>query len=219
MAKKTKLTEEQELTTAQLVEMAGMAQAAILDSVASVKTMDTDLAQRVIDTDDEIDEKELLINDMCLKILATQSPLAGDLRYTISLMHVARDLERIGDHCENIAEYALHFDKAIKIKELIDIPRMAVLASDMVKNAIDSFVHRDVRLARKVYRGDSDVDSLYHTIYEELITMAEKEQDRERVRQMLGLIYIARYLERVADYATNICEETMFVLEGSYEME
>lgn len=135
----------------------------------------------------------------------------------ISVMQMVRDLERIGDHCEDIAKYTLRFENEEYMKELVDIPRMAEMSAKMVKNAIDAFVNKDLRLARKVWKADEEVDELFRNIYDELMGMVD--QDATKANQSVMFLFIAAHLERIADYATNICEETVFAMEGSYEME
>jgi phosphate transport system protein len=200
-----------------LIFMSAKVEAAILGAIKSFKERDTELARSIIDDDAVIDELEDEINALCLRFLATQQPLAGDLRYAISVMKVIRDLERIGDHCEDIAKAALRFEDKPFIKELVDIPRMADLSARMVKNAIDSFVHQDLRLARRVWKADDEVDEIFRYLYDELINLAES--DATKTSQCIKFLLIAAHFERISDYATNICEDTVFVMEGSYDME
>jgi phosphate transport system protein len=197
--------------------MTGLVEETIRNAIKSLVEKDSELARNLIANDEEIDDLEDVIKDKCLKFLATQQPLAGDLRYMISVMQMVRDLERIGDHCEDIAKYTLRFENETYMKELIDIPRMAEMATKMVKNAIDSFVHKDLRLARKVWKADEEVDELFRNIYDELMGIIN--QEPLKANQSAMFLFIAAHLERIADYATNICEETVFAMEGSYEME
>ena len=201
----------------EILEMTSLVYETIINAVKSLKEKDLDLARKIIDGDEAIDDMDDRINDKCYKFLATQQPLAGDLRYCISIMKMVRDLERIGDHCEDIAKYTLRFENQEYIKELIDIPRMADMAAKMVENAIRAFVDRDLRLARKVWKADEEVDEIFRDVYKELLEMAEK--DPKHAKQCIMFLFIAASLERIADYATNICEETVFALEGRYEME
>ena len=200
-----------------VLEMGILIESTISTAIRSLIEGDAESARELIANDQQIDDMEDDINELCLGFLATQSPLAGDLRYVISIMKAIRDLERIGDHCEDIAKYTLRFENEVMFKELIDIPRMADMSSRMVKNAIDAFVHRDLRLARRVWKDDEEVDEIFRDLYDELLETAEK--DVSHARQCIMLLFIAAHLERIADYATNICEETVFVLEGSVEME
>jgi phosphate transport system protein len=200
-----------------VVDMAALVEKTISDAIRTLKERDSEAARALILADERIDDIEDEINGTCLKFLATQQPVAGDLRYVISIMKVIRDLERIGDHCEDIAKYTLRFEGEVLFKELIDIPRMADMSSRMVKNAIDAFVHKDLRLARRVWKADEEVDEIFRDLYDELLDFAEK--DVKNAKQCIMLLFIAAHLERIADYATNICEETVFVLEGAIDME
>ena len=216
MARPVLETELKEIGTS-VTEMGALVEDTISKAIRTLKERDADAARALILDDEQIDDMEDKINDQCLGFLATQQPLAGDLRFVISIMKVIRDLERIGDHCEDIAKYTLRFENEVLFKELIDIPRMADMASRMVKNAIDAFVHRDLRLARRVWKADEEVDEIFRDMHDELLAFAE--EDVRNAKQCIMFLFIAAHLERIADYATNICEETVFVLEGSIEME
>ena len=200
-----------------VTEMGLLIEATISNAIKSFKERDPEAARALIDADETIDDMEDEINDACLRFIATQTPVAGDLRYVISIMKVIRDLERIGDHCEDIAKYTMRFENEEFFKELIDIPRMADMASRMVKNAIDAFVYRDLRLARRVWKADEEVDEIFRDLMDELLDFADA--DAKNAKQCIMLLFIAAHLERIADYATNICEETVFVHEGRSEME
>ena len=200
-----------------VTEMGLLIEKTISDAIMTFRDRDSEAACSLIAGDEYIDDMEDELNAKCLRFLATQQPLASDLRYVISIMKVIRDLERIGDHCEDIAKYTLRFENEVLFKELIDIPRMADMSSRMVKNAIDAFVHRDLRLARRVWKADEEVDEIFRNLHDELLEFAEK--DVGNAKQCIMLLFIAAHLERIADYATNICEETVFVLEGAIEME
>jgi phosphate transport system protein len=217
MAARPQMDHEMSIITNDLLAMTDLIEETIRQAIKSLTERDSELARNIINNDEEIDDLEDSIKDKCLKFLATQQPLAGDLRYMISVMQMVRDLERIGDHCEDIAKYTLRFENEEYMKELIDIPRMADMAARMVKNAIDAFVNRDLRLARKVWKADEEVDELFRNIYDELMGMVD--QNPARANQSVMFLFIAAHLERIADYATNICEETVFAMEGNYEME
>lgn len=217
MAARPQMDHEMALITEELLEMTCLVEETIHRAIRSLAEQDSTLARKIIDEDERINDLEERISDKCLKFLATQQPLAGDLRMAISILKMIRDLERIGDHCEDIAKYTIRFEKENFIKELIDIPRMADMASKMVKNAIDAFVHKDLRLARKVWKGDEEVDELFRSLYDELLNMID--ENPKAARQCVMFLFISAHLERIADYATNICEETVFVMEGSYDMD
>ena len=217
MVARPQMDHDMSIITNDLLQLTNLVEETIRQAIKSLTERDSELARELIGNDERIDDLEDEIKDKCLKFLATQQPLAGDLRYMISVMQMVRDLERIGDHCEDIAKYTLRFENEEYMKELIDIPRMADMAAKMVKNAIDAFVNKDLRLARKVWKADEEVDELFRNIYDELMSYVD--QDASKANQSVMFLFIAAHLERIADYATNICEETVFAMEGSYEME
>jgi phosphate transport system protein len=201
----------------ELLEMGAMVENAIRLAIKSLQEQDSELARKIITDDENIDMIEDSIRDKCVKFMARQQPVAGDLRMTISILQMIRDLERIGDHCEDIAKYTLRFENKKFIKELVDIPRMAELAARMVNDSVDAFINKDLRLARKVWKSDEEVDEIYRDLNEELINMTG--EGKEIAKQSVMFIFIAAHFERIADYATNICEETVFAIEGTYSME
>ncbi|MGI6721119.1 MAG: phosphate signaling complex protein PhoU [Anaerovoracaceae bacterium] len=197
-------------------EMSEHIQEDIRRAVSSVKEKNSALARDIIDHGDVIDDMEDEINADCFRFLATQAPVASDLRYCVSVMKMIRDLERMGDHCEDLAKYTMRLEDIDYECELVDLPRMAEMAAQMVNNAIDAFLGRNLRLARKVWKADEEVDELYRDIFEQ-----EMEEARRpgRAEIAISFAFIAAHLERIADYATNICEETVFFLEGEFEIE
>lgn len=214
---KTHMDQEMELVFKKLEELTDLVDTTIKEAIASVKNKDSDLARRIIDNDEAIDALEEEIGDKCIRILATQQPLASDLRRVVSVMKMIKDLERIGDHCEDIAKYTMRLEGEDYFKELVDIPRMADYAARMVRNAIDAFINRDLRLARKVWKADEEVDEIFRDIYGELLNYID--EDASKAKQSVMFLFIAAHLERIADYATNICEETVFAMEGTHDME
>ncbi|MEI8217281.1 MAG: phosphate signaling complex protein PhoU [Eubacteriales bacterium] len=210
---------DQEMLTIvnELLEMGALVENAIRLAIKSLQAQDSELARKIIGDDENIDMIEDSIRDKCVKFMARQQPVAGDLRMAISILQMIRDLERIGDHCEDIAKYTLRFENKKFIKELVDIPRMADLAARMVNDSIDAFINKDLRLARKVWKSDEEVDEIYRDLNDELINMTG--EDKEIAKQSVMFIFIAAHFERIADYATNICEETVFAIEGTYSME
>ncbi len=217
MAARTQMDHDISVIVNELLEMGALVENTIRLAIKSLKEKDAALARRIIDDDEKIDTIEDSIGDKCIKFMATQQPLAGDLRMAISVLRMIRDLERIGDHCEDIAKYTLRLENEEYIKELIDIPRMAELAARMVRDALDAFVNRDLRLARKVWKADEDVDELFRNINDELLDLLAN--DPPKAKQSVMFIFIAAHIERIADYSTNICEETVFAMEGTYQME
>lgn len=217
MAPRPKMDQELIKINDKVIEMTEKVEEAILSSIKAIREQDTALARAIIDGDEVIDDMEDAISEMCYLFLATQSPLAGDLRYCISIMKMVTDLERIGDHCEDLAKYAIRMEHEEYQQELIDLPRMADMAASMVKNAIRAFLNRDLKLARKVWKADEEVDELFRDIYEEQLDIAVSDSVNTRLSIMFA--FVAAHLERIGDYATNICEEIVFSLEGDYAME
>ena len=217
MTPRPKMDQELVAINDKVTEMTEAIEEAIVDSIKAIKEKDMDLARAIIDNDEKIDDMDDEINEMCYLFLATQQPLASDLRYCISIMKMVTDLERIGDHCEDLAKYAIRMENEEYYKELIDLPRMADMAAGMVKNAIRAFLDRDLKLARKVWKADEEVDELFRDVYEEQVGIAATNSKNTRLSIMFA--FVAAHLERIADYATNICEETVFSLVGAYSME
>lgn len=217
MALKPKIDQELVKINDIVIQMTEKVEEAIVESVQAIKNKDQLLARHIIDSGDVIDDMDDEINEQCYRFMATQSPMVGDLRYCISIMKMVTDLERIGDHCEDIAKYAIRLENEELYKELIDLPRMAEMAANMVKNSIHAFLNRDLKLARKVWRADEEVDEIYRMLHEE--SMRKVTESPEHARQAMMFAFIAAHLERIGDYATNICEETVFSLEGAYSME
>lgn len=189
----------------------------IVLAVQALQERDTELAMRIIDHGDLVDDMEDEIQRDCFAFLATQAPVGSDLRYCVSVMKMIRDLERIGDHCEDLAKYTMRLEKADYGQDLTNLPRMAELSAKMVSNAICSFLTRDLRLARKVWKSDEEVDEIFRAVYNKEIELAVSQRENTEVYIMFA--FIAAHLERIADYATNICEETVFSLEGEIAME
>ncbi len=216
MAARPKMDRELVEINEKVTEMMEKVEEAIVNSIEAIREKDMPLARAIIDGDETIDDMDDDINEMCHLFLATQQPLASDLRYCISIMKMVTDLERIGDHCEDLAKYAIRMEHEEFDQEFIDLPRMADMAADMVRNAIQAFLRRDLKLARKVWKMDEEVDELFRNIYEEQLDIAVA--DSVNTRLCIMFAFVAAHLERIADYATNICEETVFSLEGNYSL-
>jgi phosphate transport system protein len=196
----------------QLLTMGGLVEDRVHRAVQSLIHRREDEAGRIIATDKEINDLQMDIDDRCLKLLATQTPLAVDLRLITSAMKINADLERVGDQAVNIAECVLALLPQPPLKPLIDIPRMAEIAEKMVRDALDAFVKRDAGLARDVLRRDDEVDSLKDQVFRELLTYMMA--DPGTIPRALSLILISRHLERIADHATNIAEDVIFIAEA-----
>lgn len=198
-----------------LLEMSSIVEAMIHEAVQSLAIQDLELAQKVIDRDTIVDGMEIAIEEDCMKLLALQSPLAADLRVVGTILKVVTDLERMADHAVNIAEITVRIGDEPLIKPLIDIPRMAEMAQKMVKDSLDAFVRRDVELSKGVIRRDDEVDRLYSMLFDELIGLVLAGEDVRRATQAINLLFAARYLERVADHATNISERIVYMVTGA----
>jgi phosphate transport system protein len=169
-------------------------------------------AEEVARGDQEVNDLQIEIDDRCLKLLALQQPMATDLRLITAAMKINADLERIGDQAVNIAENAVKILAHPPLKPLIDIPRMAEMAEAMTRDSLDAFVRRDAALARKVLARDDEVDQLKDTVFRVLLTYMMA--DPGTIERALALILVSRNLERIADHATNIAEDVIFVVEA-----
>ena len=195
-----------------LLEMAGLVESAIHNSVLSLTERDEERAQQVLLSEARINQMEIEIDDLATQLLALQQPMAKDLRFLTAAIKINNDLELMGDLAVNIVERALSLLRHPAVKPLIDIPRMARLAESMVRSSLDSFVKRDSELARTVLVSDDAVDDLRDAIYGELVRFMEREPSA--ISRALDLLFVARNLERIADHATNIAEDVLFLVQG-----
>ena len=195
-----------------LLAMSAEAQTSLAASVEALLQRDANKAAQVISADHKIDALEVEIEDLVVKLLATQQPMAKDLRLLMAALKIANDLERVGDHAVNIAGSVVRLAGKPLLKPLIDIPRMASLASDMLHEALDAFVRRDAETARRICLRDDAVDMLNDQIFRELVTFMV--EDPATITRAMELILVARNLERVADLATNVAEEVVFIAEA-----
>lgn len=201
---------DQELQELQvsLLKMSSMVEETLGNSIKALKTQNVELAQQVIDNDDVIDDMENTVEDKCLKLIALQSPLAKDLRIIATALKIITDLERIADYAVDISKITIKLAGEKYIKELIDIPRMAEIAAKMVKGCIDAYVHLNVEEAREVAGWDDEVDALYNQIFRELLVIMM--EDPKTIHQSTYFLLISRYLERIGDHVTNICERIIY---------
>ena len=188
---------------------------AVHRAVDALKNRDLEASRQVIEDDDYIDQKQAEIEARCISLIATQQPVARDLRSIIALLHIGVELERMGDYAEGIAHISLMMGDKPPLKPLIDIPRMAEMATTMLKRSLDSLVNRDVELARQVCNDDDEVDALYDQIYHELLEFMI--QDPKTIERATHLLWVAHDLERVADRATNVAERVVFLVTGKME--
>lgn len=195
-----------------LLVMGSMVEDAIIESMETLKKQDLEAAKRLIIADRAINEKRFAIEADTLILMATQQPMAGDLRVLASVLEISTELERMGDYAKGIAKIALLIGKQPLIKPLIDLPRMAEKARSMLHQALDAFVRRDVDLARAVPEEDAEMDALYNQIYRELLTFIMA--DPRTITQSTHLLWAAHNLERTGDRVTNICERVVFTVTG-----
>lgn len=185
---------------------------AILTAVDALKKRDMDTAQRVYKGDSEINKKRYEIENETLILIATQQPMARDLRVMASIIEIAGELERMGDYAKGIALISIRIGDDPLIKPLIDVPRMAEITADMLHRALGAFVDNDLETARKIPKEDDEVDALYNQVYRELLTFMIK--DPSTIDNATYLIWVAHNLERTADRVTNICERILFIESG-----
>jgi phosphate transport system protein len=180
-----------------------------------LKERDLDLAHRIIADDKKVDMKRFEIEDKCIQLIATQQPMASDLRTIISVFNIISEVERIGDHAEGIAKIVIMIGDEPPLKPLIDIPRMADKTVDMLHRSLDSFINYDSETAKKIATEDDEVDNLYDQVFRELISFMV--EDPRTITRATRLIWVAHNLERSADRVTNICERVVYMVTGKME--
>jgi len=204
--------EELETLKQTLLAMGGLVEDQIRRVVRSLVERDSDLAQEVIERDREVNTYDVEVDEKCVELLALHQPTAGDLRFITTAMKIVTDLERIGDQAVNIAQRVVELNREPQLKPYIDLPRMADQAQRMVKESLDAFVARDTELARQVCGEDDSVDAFKEQIFRELLTFMM--EDPKTIPRAIRLILISRFLERVADHATNIAEMVIYMVES-----
>ncbi len=195
-----------------LLQMAGLVEKSIRDSIKSLTERDSELARRVVADDHRINSYDVRIDEECIRLLALKQPMGKDLRFITTAMKITTDLERIADNAVNISERALELNKEPLLKPYIDIPRMREIAQGMVRDAIDAFVREDKRLAMDVIMRDDEVDDLNDMVLKELMFIMT--QDPSTVYRAMKISYVSKYLERMADHATNIAEMVVYMVKG-----
>ena len=204
--------QELKLLKAKLLEMSALVESAIYRSVQGVVEKNAALAEQVMKNEARINQLEIEVDDLAISLLALQAPLAADLRLVTAAIKINNDLERMGDLSVSIAQSALALMQEPVIRPLIDIPHIAGLAQSMVRKALDAFVNRDTELARSVLASDDAVDNMRTASYHELISFMEN--NPQQISQALYLLSVVRNLERIADHATNIAEDVLFLVKG-----
>jgi phosphate transport system protein len=195
-----------------MLVMAATVESALVESVESLKRRDMDWSRRLIEQDRLINQKRFAIEAECLIVVATQQPMASDLRIIAAVLFIVNELERIGDYAKGIAKINLMIGPGLLLKPLIDVPRMADKAQSMLHRAVEAFVRRDVTAARSIPAEDDEVDALFEQVNRELLTYIMA--DPRVIGQANYLLWVAHNLERAADRVTNLCERTIFAVTG-----
>lgn len=195
-----------------LLRMGAMVEDAINESIRALLERDTAVAQRVIDADNVIDQMELEIDQHTIELIAMMQPTAVDLRFVAAAMKITPELERVADLAVDVCERAIELNREPALKPLLDIPRLARIAQDMVRQSLDAFVRRDPVLAREVIARDDEVDLLTEQSFRELLTYML--EDSRNISRAIRLTFVGKYFERIADGATNICEMVVYLAEG-----
>ena len=198
-----------------VVALASMVDKAIARSVDSLKRQDVNLARQVFEADAEINSLRWRTEERALQVLATQAPMASDLRIISAVIHIAVDLERMGDHAAGTAKIVIETASEPLLKPLVDIPRMSELARAMLADSVTAFIEGDAQKAREIVDRDDEVDQLYDQIYRELLTYMMA--DPSTINRATHLLWAAHNLERIADRVTNICERVIFAVTGQLE--
>ena len=198
-----------------VLAMGSMVEKATSYSIEALKDRDLDKAQEVIANDLQINEKRFNIEEKCVQLIATQQPMASDLRAIICILNIITEIERMGDYAEGIAKVVIIIGDEPPLKPLIDIPRMAEKVNDMLHRSLDALINRDADVAKQIVSEDDEVDNLYDQVFRELLTfMAE---DPKTITRATRLIWVAHNLERSADRVTNICERIVYLVTGKME--
>jgi phosphate transport system protein len=204
--------EELEALKQTLLAMGGLVEDQIRRVMRALLERDDVIAREVIERDRQVNAYDVEVDEQCVGLLALHQPAAGDLRFITTAMKIVTDLERIGDQAVNIAQRVLELNREPQLKPYIDLPRMAERAQRMVKESLDAFVARDTALARQICGEDAEVDALKEQIFRELLTFMM--EDPRTIPRAIRVILISRFLERVADHATNIAEMVVYLVEG-----
>ncbi|MFN8380740.1 MAG: phosphate signaling complex protein PhoU [Anaerolineales bacterium] len=214
MIRKTFESEIQQVKD-EVILLGSMVEHAIIGSVEALKKRDMAASEKIIVEDKEINKKRFAIENQLMILIATQQPMAHDLRLLASTMEIISELERMGDYAKGIANINLRMGEEALLKPLIDIPRMAQVGTSMLHRALSAFINEDVEAAKAIPVEDDEVDGLYNQIYHELMLIII--QDPKSIERANWLLWVAHNLERVADRVTNICERTIFIATGSFD--
>ncbi len=195
-----------------ILKLGSLVEEAIGRSIESLRERDSELAREVIDQDARINTFDVEIDEECIRLLALRQPTAGDLRFITTAMKITTDLERMGDYAVDICERALELNQEPQLKPYMDIPRMAEIAQGMLRDVLEAFLNRNPALAYEVINRDDEVDQLTVQIFNELLLFMLK--DNTTISRAIKITYISKYLERIADHATNIAEMVVYMTEG-----
>ncbi len=195
-----------------ILEMGGLVEKQIADAVRALTSRDRTLAEATIRKDHTVNRYDVEIDELCLRLLALRQPAARDLRFITTALKITTDLERIGDRAVSIGERALELAAEPELKPFVDVPRMAEISSRMLHRSLDAFVHEDTDLALDVCRSDDEVDKLNAQIFRELLACMV--EDPQTIGRAMRVLFVSKYLERIADHATNIAEMVIFMVKG-----
>ena len=203
---------ELDTLTEEILRLGSMCDEAIESSLRSLTERDSDLARKVLDGDEALDQQELLIDQLCIDLLGLQQPMASDLRFLAAALKITPECERIGDLAANLAERAIELNREPLLKPLIDIPRMGEIAVTMLRDSLQAFLRHDAEAAREILSRDDQVDRLLEQVFRELLSFML--EDHSTISRAMRLTFVAKYIERMADHVTNICEMVVYMVEG-----
>ena len=195
-----------------LLKMGNIVESQVNQSIKALKNQDVALANEVINNDDVVDDLMKEIEDKSIKLIAMQQPIATDLRFIFTCINVVTDLERIADHAVDIAKIAILLKDQDYMKELIDIPKMGDIVGNMIKEGINAYVERDLDKAYEISRRDDIIDEIFKNVFNETLKVMVK--DTTKIEQATQFLFVCKFLERVADHVTNICEWTIYIVTG-----
>jgi phosphate transport system protein len=198
-----------------VLAMGSMVEKANSQAIEALKGRDLDLARKVISDDPKVNRRRFEIEEKCIQLIATQQPMAGDLRAIICVLNIVTEMERIADHAQGIAKIVIMIGDEPPLKPLIDIPRMSDKVNDVLRRSLDAFIKRDADAARQITAEDDEVDELYNQVFRELLSFMI--EDPRTITRATRLIWVAHNLERSADRVTNICERVIYLVTGKME--
>ena len=212
MRVRTTLDRQLTLLQEEVLALGGMVEKSIARAIDSLTRRDVEAAEQVVKDDDYIDIKRFEIEERCIDLIATQQPMARDLRFLVTILHIAVELERMGDYAEGIAKINVLMGDQPLLKPLIDIPRMADKATQMLHRSLEAFVNKDTVAAIQVCNADDEVDEIYDQVYQELLQFMIN--DQSTIQRATYLLWVSHDLERIADRATNIAERVVYLVTG-----